>query len=123
VAEGQALARQSGVTACIDISDGLVADLTHLLEASDVGGEIEASRVPTPRGFPAACRRLARDPVRMALGGGEDYELLFTVRGPSPGSEVLARRLGTPVTEIGRITERGLKVHGCSGDPSGWRHF
>lgn len=123
VAEGQALARLGNVTACIDISDGLVADLTHLLEASGVGGEIDASLVPRPRGFSAACRRLERDPLQLALGGGEDYELLFTLRGSSPGSDALARRLGTPVTEIGRIAERGLRVLGCPGGASGWRHF
>jgi thiamine-monophosphate kinase len=123
VAEGRVLARLPAVTACIDISDGLVADLTHLLEASGVGGEIEACRVPTPRGFSAACRRLKKDPLRLALGGGEDYELLFTMSGSSPGPAALGRRLGTPVTEIGRITENGLTVRGYSGKPPGWRHF
>jgi thiamine-monophosphate kinase len=123
VAEGRALARLAAVTACIDISDGLVADLAHLLEASGVGGEIEASRVPTPRGFATACRRLERDPLRLALGGGEDYELLFTMRGKSPSSTALERRLGAPVTEIGHITECGLDVRGYSGTPPGWRHF
>jgi thiamine-monophosphate kinase len=123
VAEGRALARLAAVTACIDISDGLVADLTHLLEASGVGGEIEASRVPLPRGFSAACRRLGRDPLRLALGGGEDYELLFTVGGNSPGQAALERRLGIPVAEIGQITQGGLRVRGYSGKPPGWRHF
>jgi thiamine-monophosphate kinase len=123
VAEGRVLARLAGVTACIDVSDGLLADLAHLLEASGVGAEIEAHRVPTPRGFSAACRRLKRDPLQLALGGGEDYELLFTMSGNSPGGEVLERRLGTAVTVIGRIIERGLHVRGASGKPPGWRHF
>jgi thiamine-monophosphate kinase len=123
VAEGRALARLASVTACIDISDGLLADLDHLLEASGVGGEIDAGKVPTPRGFQAACRRLKRDPLELALGGGEDYELLFTMRGISPSPEALGRRLGTPVTAIGHVTERGLHVRGASGKPRGWRHF
>jgi len=123
VSEGRALARIASVTACIDISDGLLADLAHLLEASDVGGEIDALRVPTPRGFGAACRRLKRNPLQLALGGGEDYELLFTASGNTPGAEALERRLGTAVTAIGRITERGLHIRGASGEAPGWRHF
>ena len=123
VAEGRALARIARVTACIDVSDGLLADLDHLLEASGVGGEIDARRVPTPRGFEAACRRLKRDPLRLALGGGEDYELLFTMSGNTPSPEALERRLGTAVTAIGRITERGLQIHGSPEVPRGWRHF
>jgi len=123
VAEGRALARLASVTACIDVSDGLLADLAHLLEASAVGGEIDARRVPTPRGFSAACRRLKRDPLQLALGGGEDYELLFTMSGNAPSSAALERRLGTPVTVVGRITKRGLQVRGASAKPRGWRHF
>jgi thiamine-monophosphate kinase len=97
VAEGRVLVRIASVTACIDVSDGLLADLSHLLEASGVGAEIDASRVPTPRAFPAACRRLKRDPLQL--------------------------RMGTAVTVIGRVSERGLRVHGASGEPLGWRHF
>jgi thiamine-monophosphate kinase len=123
VAEGRALARLASVTACIDVSDGLLADLAHLLEASSVGGEIDARRVPTPRGFAAACRRLGRDPLQLALGGGEDYELLFTMSGKTPSSAALKRRLGTPVTEIGEVTQRGLRVRGASTNSPGWRHF
>jgi thiamine-monophosphate kinase len=123
VAEGRILARIPQVTACIDVSDGLVADLGHLLEASGVGGEIDAQRVPTPQGFSAACRRLKRDPIRLALGGGEDYELLFTMSRKYPGEPALARRLGTAVTEIGHIRARGLRIHGSSGQTPGWRHF
>jgi thiamine-monophosphate kinase len=123
VAEGRVLARIASVTACIDVSDGLLADLSHLLEASGVGAEIDASRVPTPRAFSAACRRLKRDPLQLALGGGEDYELLFTMSGNSPSAAALERRMGTPVTVIGRVSERGLRVHGASGEPLGWRHF
>ena len=123
VAEGRALARIARVTACIDVSDGLLADLAHLLDASGVGGEIDARRVPTPRGFEAACRRLKRDPLRLALGGGEDDELLFTMSGKRPSAASLESRLGIAVTAIGRITERGLRIVDSAGRPAGWRHF
>jgi len=123
VAAGGALARLASVTACIDVSDGLLADLGHLLEASGVGGEIEARRVPTPRGFTAACRRLRRDPLQLSLGGGEDYELLFTMSGKRPTAESLESRLGIAVTAIGRVTERGLRVVDVAAPSRGWTHF
>ena len=79
--------------------------------------------------FAAACRGLGLDPDRLALAGGEDYELLFTVRPRAPGAPALERRLGVPVSEIGRITapQSGLRLRGApSGiqrSPGGWRHF
>ena len=78
---GRALARMSGVGACIDISDGLLADLDHVLERSGCSAELDLASVPRPPRFEAACRRLGVDPLRLATRGGEDYELLFTLRG------------------------------------------
>jgi thiamine-monophosphate kinase len=129
LAPGRALARLAAAGACIDVSDGLLADLRHLLEASRVGAELDAAALPRPRGFAAACRALGLDPERLVLEGGEDYELLFTVRAGALGAPELARRLGVPVTEIGRITarRRGLRLRGAPpgppGSPGGWRHF
>ncbi len=125
LAAGRALGRSAAVRACIDVSDGLVADLGHLARASGVGAELEAGRVPRPRGFEAACRRLGLEPDRLALAGGEDYELLFAVAPRGPGAGALARRLGVPVQEIGRIRARGLHLRGARIEPGagGWRHF
>jgi len=129
IAAGLALARLPGAGACIDVSDGLLADLRHLLEASRVGAELDVARLPRPRGFATASRALRLDPDRLALAGGEDYELLFTVRPGAPGAPALARRLRIPVTEIGRITARrgGLRLRGARPgmlqSPGGWRHF
>ncbi len=120
---GRALARQRGIGGCIDVSDGLEADLGHLLAAGrgKLGAEIETARVPGPRGFAAACARAGLDPERLALTGGEDYELLFTVRPNGPSAAQLARRLGLPVTEIGRVAKGAPgRPHGA---PGGWRHF
>ena len=57
----------------------------------------------------------------LALAGGEDYELLFTLRPAGPGPRVLARRLGVRVTEIGRVV--GRRADAPASSPRGWRHF
>jgi thiamine-monophosphate kinase len=112
-------------SAGIDISDGLVADLGHILEVSGVGAELHADALP----LSPAARDLpgARD---AALSGGDDYELLFTA---SPERrtdiEALARRLGLPLTRIGAIrAELGLHVLDEKGQElpvrkAGWQHF
>jgi thiamine-monophosphate kinase len=116
---GLALARGSGVGACIDISDGLLADLDHVLTRSGCSAEIDQAAVPRPARFDSACRRLGVDPIELAVCGGEDYELLFTVRRTGPSGAQLRRRLGVAVTEIGRV------IAGCSRKQksAGWRHF
>jgi thiamine-monophosphate kinase len=101
VALGRRLAEQGLVTAMIDISDGLAGDLQHILKASRVDGLIETSQLPLSGVFRAS---LAQDPalLELALFGGEDYELLFTV----PEEHVAAvmaqgDALALPVTCIG----------------------
>jgi thiamine-monophosphate kinase len=115
---GRALARTPGVVACIDISDGLTADLAHLLGPAQ-RCPIPAERLPVPRGFRAACRSLGLDWEALARSGGEDYELLFTVRPQGPSAQRLARRLGLPVTELGSV-EAGRPPRGARG---GFEHF
>jgi thiamine monophosphate kinase len=67
------------------------------------------------------------DPEALLLAGGEDYELLFTLRSGAPGAPAVARRLGVPVQEIGRIVAgRGVRVRGASArarGAGGFRHF
>lgn len=102
-AVGRYLVRRRLASAAIDTSDGLSTDLNHICEESKVGARIEASRIPLPA-TAAKIRDLLRlDPFSLALHGGEDYELLFTV----PAARV--RRLpakiqGVRVTRIGEIT-------------------
>jgi thiamine-monophosphate kinase len=121
---GRILAGLSGIGACIDVSDGLAADLGHLLRASGVGAEIDAGCIPTPRGFASACARARLDPLRLTLAGGEDYELLFTVRSRGPSEATLRRRLGLAVREIGCITaRRGLRGLSRQAGGGGWAHF
>ena len=90
-------------TAAIDVSDGLIADLGHVARTSRCTAEIDVERVPLSAAARAA---IAFDPRlrERALTGGDDYELMFTAR-PSRRKAVaaLARRLGLPLTEIGRM--------------------
>ena len=93
---GRALREKGLASAMIDTSDGLSTDLAHLCEESSVGAEVDASRIPRAR-VGKAERQVDLD---LALHGGEDYELLFTVR---PGKRVPKQIGGVPLTEIGRI--------------------
>ena len=102
LALGEWLGKNKRTTAMIDTSDGLSTDLAHLCEASGVGAKVWADRIPMVT-VPIELRRRGLDPLRLALDGGEDYELLFTVpRGLKPR---LARTVrGIPITIIGEIT-------------------
>jgi thiamine-monophosphate kinase len=125
VAAGMALARLAGIGACVDVSDGLAADLAHLCRASGVRARLDVERVPLPGGFAASCARAGRDPLALALAGGEDYELLFTARGRAARAGDLARRLGVAVAEIGRIEAGRPAVLGLPEGlgAGGFRHF
>lgn len=96
-----------GPTAMIDISDGLGRDLSHLVEASDVGCEVEIGSVPIDPRLDVLAQKLPAtiDEFELALAGGEDYELLFTID-PDRVDEMCTRLadLGAPATQIGTIT-------------------
>lgn len=115
--------------AMMDISDGLVADLGHIAQASGVAAVIEAARLPLS---PAARGVIAADPLRLsaALSGGDDYELLFTVAAEAGAAlTALADELGVPLTRIGRIEAgSGVEVVDDRGEAlavpvAGYRHF
>lgn len=108
VALGQWLSAGQIATAMMDLSDGLSSDLPRFCAASGVGARIEAAKVPAVRG---TARRGAKrfDPLNLALNGGDDYELLFTVR-PSKARRLPRSFRGIPLTGIGEITrERSLR--------------
>jgi len=89
-------------TACIDISDGLAQDVSHILDASHVGAELNLSSLPLPEKLTTLPKQHA---WKMALTGGDDYELCFTCP-PEKKADVakLAHKTATPITRIGRIT-------------------
>ncbi len=115
--------------AAIDVSDGLIADLGHICETSGLGAHVEAGRIPLS---PGAQQALILDPSRMEsiVGGGDDYELLFTAPESCAAQiEERARACDIPVTAIGRMTAgSGVTVVDNDGRPlasrvSGYRHF
>lgn len=122
------------VRATIDISDGLVADLAHICEASGVSAVVEARKVPLSAAARAA---VTSEPALLAavFAGGDDYEILFTA--PPDAADGLARLsagLSVPITAIGRIEAApagaapGVMVVDSGGRPlalprGGWTHF
>ena len=122
------LALRGRASACIDVSDGLLADLGHLCTASGVGVEIDAALLPcSPALLGAFDEAAVRD---FALTGGDDYELCFTV--PAARMDEVRddlAKLGCGATRIGHIVAgEGVRVRGADGawlEParSGWDHF
>lgn len=122
------LALRGLATACIDISDGLLADLGHILESSTTGATVSTAKLPLSKrllelhGMDAA--------QGLALTGGDDYELLFTAP-PERQDEVAGKLkgLGCPVACIGSMdAEPGLRCleasgHGLKLTLAGYRHF
>ncbi|MDE3135633.1 MAG: thiamine-phosphate kinase [Acidobacteriota bacterium] len=121
------LAKRRIASAMMDLSDGLSTDLTRLVRASGVGARLFASRLPMVR-VPAALARLGLDPLKLALDGGEDYGLLFTVH-PSRAAAVPRSFFGTTITRIGEIIKgRGVHLVDAAGrahplSEGGWDPF
>ena len=123
--EGKAILSAGGRTA-IDISDGLIADLRHICISSGTGAVIYTDRIPV---HPAVRKAFPLQAMDMSLGGGEDYELLFT--GNSRVIEKVNRTTTTEISIIGEIIESPagvVRVIDASGSPyeienAGWDHF
>ena len=119
ISTGRALAGIAN--AAIDLSDGLAADLSKLLEASGVGAVMDLGQLPLSKELLAA---VGRDKaLRFAMDGGDDYELCFTVQ-----ESCLPRAIAADVTAIGHVTEeRGLVCRQGDAvvtvDDTGYRHF
>jgi thiamine-monophosphate kinase len=125
LAAGQALRGLAG--AAIDISDGLAADLGHILTASGVGAELEVARLPLS---PALQHCGVAEPWRLALSAGDDFELCFTLAAEQE-VEALARlaALDCPCTRVGTIIAApGLCCRDADGQAvtlatAGYDHF
>lgn len=102
---GIVLGEEHLATSMIDISDGLSSDLHHLCAESNVGATIDAASLPLDEHLVQLCGRRALDPLALALHGGEDFELLFTV---APKDVTLLPKFvdGIPISHIGEITSQ-----------------
>jgi thiamine-monophosphate kinase len=105
VALGTSLARERLATAAIDVSDGLGVDAARLARASGVRLSIDRDRLPISTALAAFAGAEGLDPVELAVGGGDDYELLFTVReADAPRVAERAAALEVPISAIGIAT-------------------
>jgi thiamine-monophosphate kinase len=110
--EGQWLGAAGGVSAMIDLSDGLVTDLGHIAAESAVGAVVRLDRIPISAGTRQLADALGQDPVPWIAGGGEDYELLLTC---DPAalmrlSDGLERAAGTRLHAVGEIVNAAAGV-------------
>jgi thiamine-monophosphate kinase len=126
---GAQLSHHAAASSCIDLSDGLADGLRQLAQASGVGIEIDAVALPLSREAREWHAAGGTDPVTAALAGGDDYELLFTVRPRHRGRlRGARRRIGDlPITRIGVVTRaRELVVRDAGRSrelPAGFEHF
>ncbi|MFC2033942.1 thiamine-phosphate kinase [Chloroflexota bacterium] len=125
VTEGQLLLKQ-GVKTAIDISDGLIADLKHICQASQVSASINIDSVPV---HSSVRTNFADKALELALSGGEDYELLFTASADI--IDKVRADVSCPITVIGDIisdTKSEVALVNKDGKPVkiakfGWEHF
>ena len=116
------LAGRVKITSCIDISDGLSADLQHILDASSCGAILDAESIPIHSDALVLAGQTGITPLNHALADGEDFELIFTTSAEDAG-----KLAGEPhAIRIGTCVESGLWLRDSNGlsplRPAGWVH-
>lgn len=125
VLAGQAL--RDYATAAIDISDGLISDLGHICQSSNVGAKINLENVPISSSMRETVS--SEKAIELALCGGDDYELLFTVPEDNKvGMQTALSNIGIPTTCIGQLNASGKITTVSNGEPiqlnlKGFEHF
>jgi len=116
---GQTIAKKNLASAMIDVSDGLLIDVSHILEESRVGARIWEDRIPLSGVYRNWVKIYSNDPYQIALNGGEEYELLFAAPQKNrTGILSLARSLKIPLTRIGEVLpeKEGFSLIGKEGE-------
>jgi thiamine-monophosphate kinase len=129
--EGRFLARHGGVSAAMDVSDGLASDLRHITGSSGLGAILNASCIPVSEDLKVFCNQYGFEPSDFAIKGGEDYVLLCTVD-PAAAEALTSefmKAFSRPLYSIGVVTSSGkIEVKGEDGltrglQEVGWNHF
>ena len=130
IREGRALAQSGYVTSINDISDGLASEILEICRASGAGCKLDAEAVPYTVGIANMSRRAGVTPLRWALYGGEDFELVFTVKpGGADAVRAVLKEIGSSPVTVGMIVnsdqgcvliENGRKTELVAG---GYDHF
>ena len=128
---GRMIARSGLASAMLDLSDGLLSDLRHICEASEVGARLFAIDLPVSGELRTVAEINNFDPYELALSGGEDYRLLITVplKNAGPFEKMFDEDVPCPISLIGKITEdKGIRIVRPDGveeqsEPAGYDHF
>jgi thiamine-monophosphate kinase len=126
---GTILGRTRTAAACMDLSDGLADAVTAIARTSGTGAIVDGQTVPIEESARQWFREQGQDPVREAVAGGDDYELLFAVSPRRRGRlrAVVRQARGLPVTRIGELTSAPailLRTDGATEPlPTGFTHF
>jgi thiamine-monophosphate kinase len=116
----------------IDISDGLASDLKNICDNSNVGANILEKNIPFAERMDELANKISKNKLDLALHGGEDYELLFTMKPDIPDHiiEKISNESKIKITEIGKIIskEEGYNIVNEENQrlplqPRGWDHF
>lgn len=125
IREALALHEAVELHALIDVSDGLAADLNHILEESGCGAALVAEAIPIHDDARELAKRTGKTPLAHSLGDGEDFELVFTVSA-ADGERLLKAPPVAGLTKIGECVERGLWIEEAGERrplaPTGWVH-
>jgi thiamine-monophosphate kinase len=128
--ESRAIVQELRTSSMIDISDGLLSDMWHILEASKVGAMLDADAIPVGQGVVDFFSGEKEEALSWAITGGEEYELLFTMASRLESKlPELSDKLGIKLTRIGKITSKaaGVKLAGPAGEKDikrgGFDHF